>query len=416
MSGSDVVIDVTDFKARMLETMEYATPRGEAKGEQASQEATATLQDEKQAFTLLGASDLTQSEPMAWKMKGLVPWRGVGQVYGASMSAKTFLLIDYCKHQARGEHWYGHRTTSCPVLYVCLEGVEGFKNRIRAYERWTRRDIPENMQFILEPFDISSKGDVAKLAPLCPKGALIVIDTQNASSPFVDENSAKDMGAVINGAKCLAAAVEGFVLLVAHSGKDVSRGVRGSSVQLPAWDFCMEVRRHDQDRRSWRVVKSKDGEDGQEHFFKLDKIYLGKDEDGDAITSCVASPDTLTKTASKPLTPVRQLALNTLGKALQDGEAESVYIDDWRPLFYSEHTGDTPDAKRMAFLNARTWLANNGYISVSSDYYSINSDTEQANKGEQTRTCSYGDTERSEQHPVGVFACSQNSSLSESMA
>lgn len=110
------------------------------------------------------------------------------------------------------------------------------------------------MRFILEPFDISNKGDVAKLAPLVPKGALAIIDTQNASSPFVDENSARDMGAVVDGAKCLSMAVGGFVLLVAHSGKDGSKGVRGSSVQLPAWDFCMEVKRHPQDKRSFRVV------------------------------------------------------------------------------------------------------------------------------------------------------------------
>lgn len=373
MSG-DIVIDV-DFKEIMRRQVETDNAPLAIETEQPA------LQEKKQAFTLLGAPELTQSEPMRWKVKGLVPWRGVGQAYGASMSAKTFLLIDYAAHQARGEHWYNHRTTPCPVVYVCLEGQEGFKNRIRAYEKWTGRDMPENMRFILEPFDISNKDNVAKLAPLVPKGALVIIDTQNASSPFVDENSARDMGAVVDGAKRLAAAIEGFALLVAHSGKDASRGVRGSSVQLPAWDFCMEVKRHEQAKRSWRVVKSKDGEDGAEYFFKLDLIPLGQDEDGDVITSCVASPDTLTKAADKPLTKSNVYALESLRTALQKKGSGSVHVDDWRPVFYGGHTADKTDSKRKSFDRARKELVSANMVCVSNDIYSINSEFGQADKG-----------------------------------
>ena len=39
------------------------------------------------------------------------------------------------------------------------------------------------------------------------------------------------------------------------------------------------------------VSKSKDGEDGINHPFELVQVLLGKDEDGDDITSCVVQPD-----------------------------------------------------------------------------------------------------------------------------
>ena len=49
----------------------------------------------------------------------------------------------------------------------------------------------------------------------------------------------------------------------------------------------------------------------------------------------------------------------------------SIHVDEWRPLFYAGHTGDTLDAKKHAFRRAREKLVGKGIIEVSDDYYSI---------------------------------------------
>jgi putative DNA primase/helicase len=78
--------------------------------------------------------------------------------------------------------------------------------------------------------------------------------------------------------------------LVHHTGKNESRGLRGHSSLFAALDAALEVSR-DGERRSWKVAKSKDGEDGGVHPFRLHVEMLGVDEYGDVLTSCSVLPD-----------------------------------------------------------------------------------------------------------------------------
>lgn len=104
--------DVIDFAEAMRRQAVIDNAPIEANSEQANETEQHALQDKKQAFTLLGASDLPQSEPMAWS------WSSLWRVH----VCKDIPTYDYAVHQARGEKWYGHRTKICPVVYVCLEG------------------------------------------------------------------------------------------------------------------------------------------------------------------------------------------------------------------------------------------------------------------------------------------------------
>jgi hypothetical protein len=103
----------------------------------------------------------------------------------------------------------------------------------------------------------------------------------------MDENDSKSMGEVIGAAKAIQAAAGGVVLLVHHTGKDSTKGMRGHSSLLAALDAAIEVTRTD-DRREWKIAKSKDGEDGEAHPFRLDVVEIGEDEDdGEPVTSCI---------------------------------------------------------------------------------------------------------------------------------
>ena len=98
------------------------------------------------------------------------------------------------------------------------------------------------------------------------------------------------MGLLVGAAKRLQGRLGGLVLLVHHSGKDVSKGPRGHSSLLAALDAALEVQREGSARR-WKVTKAKDSLDGNEHLFQLDVIELGTDEHGEPVTSCVIEPD-----------------------------------------------------------------------------------------------------------------------------
>jgi hypothetical protein len=131
------------------------------------------------------------------------------------------------------------------------------------------------------------------------QNGVIVIDTLNQASPEADENTSSDMGTIINNAQILQKTTNSLVILVHHTGKDASRGARGHSSFFAALDAGIELKKT-QSGREWMVSKSKDGEDGISHPFKLMQVLLGKDEDGDDITSCVVQPDIFRAEQPKP--------------------------------------------------------------------------------------------------------------------
>ena len=121
-------------------------------------------------------------------------------------------------------------------------------------------------------------------------GGVLCLDTLNRAAPGMDENDSKSMGEVITAAKAIQAELGGLVLLVHHTGKDATKGMRGHSSLHAALDAAIEVCR-DGDRREWKMHKSKDGEDGEAHPFRLDVVELGIDDEGEPLTSCVVVPE-----------------------------------------------------------------------------------------------------------------------------
>lgn len=118
----------------------------------------------------------------------------------------------------------------------------------------------------------------------------MIIDTLNRAAPGADENSSVDMGNLIAASKRLQSLVGGLVLLVHHTGKDTTKGLRGHSSLYAALDGAIEVT-HTDTRRAWSVAKSKDDVTGDAHPFKLVIVPVGIDGESEEVTSCVAVPD-----------------------------------------------------------------------------------------------------------------------------
>lgn len=249
------------------------------------------LQDApRSGYKLLTSRDVRSLPPLRWRVKGVLPEKGVAAIFGQSASGKSFLAFDMAVAIAGGDEWFGCRVNHAPVVYVCLEGEAGFGQRVKAWEMDNLRQLPDSLNMVLEPFKITEAKNVDALASVVPQGAVIIVDTLNRAAPNSDENSSKDMGFILEAAKRLYSLTDGLVVLVHHTGKDDSRGMRGHSSLFAAMDAAIEVKREGESRR-WLLGKAKDGIDGDSHPFRLKVVELEPDEDGDTVTSCVVIPD-----------------------------------------------------------------------------------------------------------------------------
>lgn len=270
-------------------------------------------------YTLLGAAEISVLSPITWRLKGLFPRVGLAAIFGPSGSGKSFLSFDLGACIARGDEWFGIRTSPCDVTYIQLEGEAGLKNRVTAWEQEHKQPLPTNFRFIIQPFQLISGVDLTGVLEVLPKDGVIFIDTLNRAAPTADENSSKDMGLILESAKHLSRETNSLVIVVHHTGKDVVRGMRGHSSLFAALDGAIEVTRDAAGKRSWSVAKSKDGGDEKTVRFVLKAHILGKDPDGDDITSCTVEPDTSSIFVTKqPSGKQQQAALATLRRELSN--------------------------------------------------------------------------------------------------
>ena len=117
---------------------------------------------------------------------------------------------------------------------------------------------------------------------------LVVIDTLSASMPGADENSGQDMSLVLQSLQNLARRLEVFLIVVAHLGKDETRGIRGWSGLLANADGAIIIQApNEEGTRIGQVLKVKDGEAGDKFAFGLEVVDLGIDADGDPVSTCV---------------------------------------------------------------------------------------------------------------------------------
>lgn len=333
-------------------------------------------------FPLISAEDLLARPPARWLVKGVVPAAGLAVIFGASGSGKSFLAIDLVAAVAGdADQWFGHRVSQhAPVVFIALEGAAGLPARLRALcdrigTGWTRR-----VRFLTVPVSLMASAQIDELAGVIEgaglAGAMVVVDTLSRAIAGEDENAAETMSKVAETCARLHDRLQGPVLLVHHSGKDPTKGMRGASALHAACDSAIEVRRiGDTSAREWIAAKVKDGTDGTCHGFRLESVPLGLDDDDDVVSSCRVVPMMTATPSPRLLTPAQRLALTTLVQALEGhgrvmaGGARGVHVSDWRRAYYAASTATGDDSKARAFHRARAALVDVGLAEVLDDIY-----------------------------------------------
>ena len=240
-------------------------------------------------------------------VEGLIPNTGVGVLFGPSSAGKSFIAVDWAVRLAADRKVLDRHTEPSGVLYFAAEGHGGLRKRIYAARRVHCVDGHAAPFMYLPAFlDLSraDTGDVARLTDYAAgiagemeeRGArlrVIIVDTLAAAAPSADENVSRDMGPIMLSFHRMAAQLGCVVILVAHTGKDVARGLRGWSGIRANVDFAIECR-VDKDeetgettaRKLW-FEKCKDGPDGfvlAEYHLKT--VFLGPKPSGEQDTTC----------------------------------------------------------------------------------------------------------------------------------
>ena len=155
--------------------------------------------------------------------------------------------------------------------------------------------MPGNVYICRKPLVLSDERQIAVLRAsietLQAPPSLIVIDTLTQTFDG-DESASSDVSAYLRLVNAeLREPFGATVIIVHHTGHNDGKRPRGSSAIMANLDFVIGAFRPSEDAMQVKltVTKMKDGERLNDLHFALTQEHLGFDDDGDAITSLVAT-------------------------------------------------------------------------------------------------------------------------------
>lgn len=182
--------------------------------------------------------------PPEYLIAGVVATDSLVTTFGPPGSSKTFVSLSMALSVAHGVPWMGRTVKAGPVVYVVAEGVRGVGQRVAA---WLAHHKPgpalHPIHFVARPVNLYQREWAAALATWCidKRPVLVVVDTLARCAVGAEENSARDMGVIVDALDTIRAGTGAAVNVVHHTGKDTSRGGRGSNALEGAATTEMEV-------------------------------------------------------------------------------------------------------------------------------------------------------------------------------
>jgi hypothetical protein len=241
---------------------------------------------------LLDASALDSMPTLEPLVGDLLHLDSLARVVGPSGHMKSFMVIDFAAHVGTGMKWHGHHVRQGTVVYLVAEGARGIRKRVRAWEKHHGIKMTDVL-FLPRPVQaMSPEWDTLIEAMRRLEPAMIVIDTQARVSVGIEENSAKELGLVVDRMEQLRAATGACVLVIHHTGHVGEHG-RGSSSAKGALQSELHVSKKGDNARNIVITlktgKQKDDEEGGDLQFGLKVITLDGEykPDGRPVTSVV---------------------------------------------------------------------------------------------------------------------------------
>lgn len=240
----------------------------------------------RKRFTLW--SEERDKAPPPWLIRGLLAKVSLAGIYGPGGSYKSFIILDAALAIASGAtEWAGLQITDpgAPIVYVAGEGSA--TGRAKAWEA-VKGEVGGDKFVTYHGLDLSDpqqlqgfQEDLQSLYTIWGRSpGLVIFDTLARAAPGQDENSAKDMGVIVQAADDIKTFCQCCVALIHHTPKGKEEW-RGSGAVWNALDTGILVRRGKvPGTASIRLERQKDGVAGKSWAITLEEVATGR-KDGD---------------------------------------------------------------------------------------------------------------------------------------
>jgi AAA domain len=332
------------------------------------------LESQKPAFPLIAWKDIAFDLDEEYRVEGVFPLVGVGCIYAAPSSVKTFVLLDLFARMARGGFWGGREVKQCPVVYIAAEGSGGIKKRIAglknvAAEKGLPADIPFHLITVapnLGTGDGDCKTLIADIEATGVRPGAIAVDTTTQALGGADENGA-GMDALVVSATAIAARFQCLVVLVHHTPVSDDDRLRGKGSLLAGLDVSIIIKREKGSMVAALIVKKMRDEDDEQKFtVPLVRVVLGETKKGREVSTLVVetvesgasegdkAAKKLPVSAANALSALR-LAIDEMGAIIPHsnrGNAgqKGVSVEQWKTYAYKRSAQALPDSKLKEFV------------------------------------------------------------------
>ena len=327
------------------------------------------------ALPLTFFDDLSESPPpKPWLIKGVLARDETSSPPGKGKSA---LFTDIAVHVAADKAWRGYRVKQgAGVVYFALERAALTRRRLTAYkvrDGLGRLPIAVTGQII----DLLNRNCVDTILAtiheveqhFARKVGLAIFDTyaKGIAAGGGDEDKARDQNVVqANLRRLFDRGCHIHIGGVGHTGKDESRGERGSNARLA--DVDVQVQIAGDDIKTATVSKANDQPEGVLTSFRLEPFDFGPDEDGDVFRTFILSREIYQKPTDRQVLALRALANVVLSQG-RDPPSEyqlppgskGVAAEVWKGELYRCNVLDRDSAKARACENAgKCWALRRG--------------------------------------------------------
>jgi hypothetical protein len=221
-------------------------------------------------------------------IEGLLAVGEIGAIVAPAGEGKSAIAQLLVTCVAENRPFLGRQVMAGPSIYIAAERGNEAIRRLRA----VRSKDSAPLYVATGRPNLSDLSEVEELAKgalrVCrrdgPGPVLIVIDTLARCMPGLEENSAKDMGKVVEGLTNLLETVPtAAIIFVHHAGKSGNGEMRGSTALIGAVDLEMRVERSKGSGSAKRLTASKANAvaEGQSLGFRLVTVPYRNNPDAD---------------------------------------------------------------------------------------------------------------------------------------
>jgi hypothetical protein len=305
-----------------------------------------------------------------WLIKGIFARGETSAWVGPPGSMKSSLLCSAAIHASSPQitDWFGYRCKEKTAsLYFALERADLVRRRLIAECETLKIEFPP-IAIIQKQFTLARPGEYRLLADTIKAaedrfGMAVGLATFDTLAKLIaagggDENSARDCNVVFANIAELKDETNVHVAFAAHTGKDVSKGTRGSNAQ--PGDFDLEVTISGDTVRTAIASKRNDGPEGPLFSFGSELYDFGTDEDGDPITvNIVSSEEVSAQVVQKPRDPKLTENQEAMLRLLRDAGPQGLSGDDWNAKARDAGIGVN---RRSTLVNLKGQLRDKGLV------------------------------------------------------